>query len=1120
MLVEKNGDVRTISAARKEKIRNESVRAYLRLDYYALQHVHFCLAGAVAVMDLSHCEITNLSNFLPEQVLARLSPTLSSMNLSHNRLSELPASISQLSNLTHLDVSRNQLENLPPSIALLDHLSALDLSGNPLGGIPLFVLNTGVGAILEYYSDILEGVTEVCLETKLLIVGEENVGKTSLINNLIGKRTQTLRCSSLPASGKEAPNVSTHGIDVIAFSLKGKMDSKQFRASSGVHVENPFPSRGIDRRRSSPYVPRRVAASLTLSGSPYRSAGPVLLREDRKKPEDSREQFTPPLSIPIGAASPAKLRWLYEAGGRTTPRRLSKDKTVYREVLLCNASDKKIELFLGMRLDSLYQKFIHQENGINRRTIKKNFKTIRQCFQATDLVEWMIRNTAITVRDLAVKVGSIFVQRNLIRRVLRSAKENFQDESSLYVILDAKQHSVDYLFHAYDFAGQKVYYPTHQFFLTPKAIYLIAFDLRMDISSSRLEHWLQSIQSRAGDSGVILIVGTHADDERFAGNETALAEALQAIEQEFCGRFPSIQNIYAISNKTGHAIEMIRERLVTAAQYLLQSIPPIPVKYRHLEKMMMAEKWKKPNLPLLQWNEVIDLGKFLDMDERTVTRAVKFLHNRGVITFFPSLLAADSAKQVVTLDPQWLTKCMGNLIGSGTEQSFVRNGIIKRENLHHVWKHPTFPPSIHDYLLRILGDIDVVFPVPNSDLILISCLLPEEAPEVGRWFLDREAELVRVYQVKFFPSGFFSRLLIRMLLLREAGATSRIKYWNTGLVLEYRDGTSVFIEQLTQQRDLIIRVRGIHNPVLVHACRDLFKSTIALLELFIRYWFHLDVVRLIPCPHCIVKLQDQREDLTNSTLASSKQIHFFPLSECINSASSNFPTLSCPCIELGEDPIQRINLSLLAPDLMLETLRSRFIDSDLLSNKRKIGEGAFGTVYQAEFEGKPIALKELTELHSGSVYEEFIREVSIMTDLHHDCLANLIGYSKNPLALVMEFAPHGNLYDYIHSSVAEISWKMVLQISLNIATALVFLHGMVPPIIHRDLKTPNILVYSLEESAAVKVKVADFGLSTKKWSQMQEENDSRDVQSRLNHFTMIQFSHNLGRSSLAGPRDP
>jgi GTPase SAR1 family protein len=70
----------------------------------------------------------------------------------------------------------------------------------------------------------------------------------------------------------------------------------------------------------------------------------------------------------------------------------------------------------------------------------------------------------------------------------------------------AKTKPVNFQF--WDFAGQDVYYITHQFFINPRAIYLVVFSLKDKTDEiAKVDYWLQSIRSRAENSPIIL--GTH-----------------------------------------------------------------------------------------------------------------------------------------------------------------------------------------------------------------------------------------------------------------------------------------------------------------------------------------------------------------------------------------------------------------------------------------------------------------------------------------------------------------------------------------------------------------------------------------------------------------------------------
>ena len=71
----------------------------------------------------------------------------------------------------------------------------------------------------------------------------------------------------------------------------------------------------------------------------------------------------------------------------------------------------------------------------------------------------------------------------------------------------------------------------------------------------------------------------------------------------------------------------------------------------------------------------------------------------------------------------------------------------------------------------------------------------------------------------------------------------------------------------------------------------------------------------------------------------------------------------------------------------------------------------------------------------------------------------LFGITVNPLQMIMEFLPSGDLYHLLHSD-KPMSYFFQLRIALDIAMGMEYLQSVQPPIIHRDLRSPNVLVRS------------------------------------------------------------
>ncbi|TKY44537.1 LRR receptor serine/threonine-protein kinase [Spatholobus suberectus] len=143
-----------------------------------------------------------------------------------------------------------------------------------------------------------------------------------------------------------------------------------------------------------------------------------------------------------------------------------------------------------------------------------------------------------------------------------------------------------------------------------------------------------------------------------------------------------------------------------------------------------------------------------------------------------------------------------------------------------------------------------------------------------------------------------------------------------------------------------------------------------------------------------------------------------------------------------------------------------------------VGKGGFGTVYCGQMKGgKQVAVKMLSP-SSTQGPKEFQTEAELLMTVHHKNLVSFIGYcdDDNKMALIYEYMANGSLKDFLSLSDTNshcLSWERRLQIAIDAAEGLDYLHyGCKPPIIHRDVKSANILL-----SQDLEAKIADFGLS-------------------------------------------
>ncbi|KAH9779465.1 Receptor-like serine/threonine-protein kinase [Citrus sinensis] len=150
-----------------------------------------------------------------------------------------------------------------------------------------------------------------------------------------------------------------------------------------------------------------------------------------------------------------------------------------------------------------------------------------------------------------------------------------------------------------------------------------------------------------------------------------------------------------------------------------------------------------------------------------------------------------------------------------------------------------------------------------------------------------------------------------------------------------------------------------------------------------------------------------------------------------------------------------------------------------LSSKDVIGSGGFGTVYRLTVnDSTAFAVKRL---HRGTteVDRGFERELEAMGDIKHRNIVTLHGYytSSQYNLLIYELMPNGSLDTFLHGkSVTKknLDWPSRYKIAVGAARGIAYLHhDCIPHIIHRDIKSSNILLDQNMEA-----RVSDFGLAT------------------------------------------
>ncbi|KAK1302758.1 Serine/threonine-protein kinase EDR1 [Acorus calamus] len=191
-------------------------------------------------------------------------------------------------------------------------------------------------------------------------------------------------------------------------------------------------------------------------------------------------------------------------------------------------------------------------------------------------------------------------------------------------------------------------------------------------------------------------------------------------------------------------------------------------------------------------------------------------------------------------------------------------------------------------------------------------------------------------------------------------------------------------------------------------------------------------------------------------------------------------------------------------DVAIDDVTEWEIQWEEITLGERIGLGSYGEVYRGDWhgtkdklsqpiqyiiilclrlrqeKGQEVAVKKFLDQDiSGDALEEFRSEVRIMKRLRHPNVVLFMGaVTRVPnLSIVTEFLPRGSLFRLIHRPNNQLDERRRLRMALDVARGMNYLHNCTPTIVHRDLKTPNLLV-----DRNWVVKVCDFGLSRMKQS--------------------------------------
>ncbi|ALC38909.1 Takl1, partial [Drosophila busckii] len=156
---------------------------------------------------------------------------------------------------------------------------------------------------------------------------------------------------------------------------------------------------------------------------------------------------------------------------------------------------------------------------------------------------------------------------------------------------------------------------------------------------------------------------------------------------------------------------------------------------------------------------------------------------------------------------------------------------------------------------------------------------------------------------------------------------------------------------------------------------------------------------------------------------------------------------------------------------------------------KPLGSGNFGTVYKASWLNdnaeQTIAVKRFNHIAEENI-ASLSSAVKLMQQVKHEHIIAIYGLNidnEQRTLLLMEYAENGSLYNYIYADKRDYNQELALHWMYQCAKGLEYLHAQTPKVIHRDLKTHNLLLTNKYRT----LKICDFGTVTEMATRMTAE---------------------------------
>jgi Leucine-rich repeat (LRR) protein len=767
--------------------------AYLEAE----KKIEEALKSGATELDLSNMKLTELPESIGQLTQLR------KLDLGHrqsysnnkddekNKLTSLPESLGQLTQLQELIIADNQFTELPESLEKLTQLQKLDLSHNPLR-----VLSESLISLTQLQSLFLKGITFVEFPSNLWKLS--NLKTLSLFD---------MQLTSLP------PEIA------------------QLIHLERLHLgPNPLTS-----------LPAEI---IQLKNLKHLSLGQISFSK---------------LPAEIWQLTNLQSLYLHRCELTSLPAEVGQ---------LINL--REINLFHNLLTDlPLEITQLEHLEIVNLNNNPLNLELAEAYKQGVDAVKLYLRAGAVVpiYEAKLILIGEGEVGKTCLMDALLG--KEWQEHPSTHGI-EIQQIKVSYpkeekktpfnqsekiiTLNGWDFGGQRVYRPTHQLFFSAPAVYLVVWKPREGPQQGFVKEWIQLVKRRE-PSAKMIVVATHG------GPQQRQPDIDRQELWDLFGKETIIDFCFVDSkpDKNGErkGIEELKEAIARVAATLPEVGRSVPKSFADVRAALQAT-----GAPYLRLDEVLAICRTHDMDDEIARLFITISHRLGHLTHYEN---DPTLRDIVILRPDWLATAMSYVLDD--RETRKANGLVKFSRLSQLWSDPSrpaetrYPKDLHEIFLRLMERFDLSYRVAGlsknegiDPISLIAQLVPDTTPKEEdfekAWLLElapgdiQQTQICRIVDAQNGQSANAEGLFFQLIVRLHRYSLGRVNYpesvhWQRGLVIDADYNGRALLRHIGN--DVHITVRAAYPQGFLNALTDEVKYLVE------SFWEGLRCDVTVPC---------------------------------------------------------------------------------------------------------------------------------------------------------------------------------------------------------------------------------------------------------------------------------